>query len=669
MQIRRHLTALLAVALSVSARASVNVADLDLSVKPQDDFFHYADGTWIKNHPVPPEYTRWGAFDVLQIQNVERMDKICQAAAAKGAAGTPSERLVGDLYASGMDEAAVDAAGAAPLKAEFDQIAAVSDAAAVLVEIGRLHAEGVGAGFDFGSGPDAKDSGTEIAELSQGGLGLPDRDYYLGDDEKSKTIRAQYLAHVTKMFGLLGDAPEAADAQARGVLRLETELARASLSREVLRNPYASYHKLAVTDLPKFTGALDWSAFFGAVGAPTFTELNFAHPDFFKAFAAQLSSAPVADWRAYLRWHLVHKEAAMLSEPFVQEDFHFYRSTLGGAKKLLPRWKRVVAEVDGDVGDALGQLYVAEYFPPESKARVLKLVSNLRAALREDLATLSWMDDATRAKAIVKLDAIGVKIGYPDTWRDYGALHLDRGSYVVNVMRCDAFDVHRRLAKIGKPVDLKEWHMTPPTVNAYYSPLRNEIVFPAGILEPPFFDAKADDAVNYGGIGVVIGHEMTHGFDDRGRQYDASGNLADWWSPESAARFKAKAAGIVSQFSGYTVLDGVHVIGERTQGENIADLGGVRIAYAALQKALVGQSRDKIDGFTPEQRFFISFASVWASSITPEQARLRVKTDPHAPAQFRVNGPLSNLDEFAAAFDVPEGAPMRRAPADRVAIW
>ena len=667
----RRIPSLLAAALIVAAsvRGSVDPTWFDTSVKPQDDFFHFADGAWIKNNPVPPEYTRWGSPDILQVSNIERLDKLCAAAAAKGAAGTPTERLVGDLYASGMDEAAVNAAGAGALKPEFDRIAAVRTPADVMAAIAHLHSEGVGAGFNFYGSADAKDSDRVIAHLRQGGISLPDRDYYLNDDDKSKKLREQYVAHVSLMLQLLGDTPASADLGAQAVLRIETELARASLSREVLRNPYASYHKMAVADLAAYTPHIDWPAFFKAAGAPEFTSLNFQQPDFFKAFDAQLAGAPAADWQVYLRWHLIHQEAHLLSEPFVQENFHFFNQTLSGAKKLLPRWKRVVAEVDGDVGEALGRLYVDAYFPPEAKERMLALVGNLKAALRQDLSTLAWMDDATRTKAIAKLDALGVKVGYPDSWRDYSALSVDRGSYVLNAMRADAFETRRTLARIGGPVDHREWHLTAPTVNAYYSPLNNEIVFPAGILQPPYFDVKADDATNYGGIGVVIGHEMTHGFDDQGRQYDPKGNLTDWWSPESAAHFKERAQAIVAQFSGYTVLDGVHVIGERTQGENIADLGGVRIAYAALQKALAGRPREKVDGYTPEQRFFISFASVWASSITPEAQRLRVKTDPHAPAQFRVNGPLSNLDEFAQAFDVPEGAPMRRPAASRVSIW
>jgi putative endopeptidase len=655
--------------LAVGAHASVDLSKIDPSVRPQDDFFRYANGSWLKSTQIPADYSRWGNSDMLQLRNFEFLNDICKAAAAKGAAGNPLERRVGDFYASGMDEAAAESAGASAMQPEFDRIAAVKSPADILAEIAHLHALGCAAGFTFYSEADAKNSDLVIAELRQGGLGLPNRDYYINDDDKSKAMRGKYVSHVSRMLQLLGDPQDTAEAGARSVLGLETELAKASLAPEVLRNPYASYHKMPVADLSKYSDGVDWPVFFRLAGAPAFEEVNFQQPDFFKVFAAQLASLPLADWKAYLRWHLVHHVSPYLSEAFVQENFHFFNETLNGTATNLPRWKRVVTEIDADIGEDLGQLYVAEHFTPEAKERALRLVGNLRAALRDDLTTIAWMDEPTRAKAVAKLDAMTVKIGYPDKWRDYSALVVDRGPYVMNVLRADAFEEHRQLAKIGKPVDRSEWEMTPPTVNAYYRPSQNEIVFPAGILQPPYFDPKADDASNYGAIGSIIGHEMTHGFDDRGRQYDSNGNLEDWWSTESANRFKARADGIVRQFSGYTVLDGVHLIGERTEGENIADLGGLRIAFAALQKALAGENRDKIDGFTPEQRFFLSYASTWCTLLRPEALRARVKADPHSPAEFRVNGPLSNLNEFAAAFNVPEGAPMRRPPADRVSIW
>jgi len=668
----RKLTLAAAAALTLAlglARAEVNLPNIDPAVKPQDDFYRYANGNWQKAILIPADQSRWGSFDMLRERNEGNLRAICERVAALQTGATPIEKMVGDFYASGMDEAAVNAAGIKPLQSELDRIAAIKTPADVLSAIAHLKLEGSSVGFGFFAGPDAKDSNTNIAQLFQGGLGLPDRDYYFNDDEKSQKLRQQYVAHVAKMLVLIGDSPEAAQAGAQSVMRLETLLAQASLARVKLRNPYASYHKIPVADLAKTTGALDWGGFFAALGTPTFTGINLAHPDFFKGFAAQLAATPVADWQAYLRWNLVHDCAPFLSEPLVKENFSFYGTILTGVKEMKPRWKRVVGVTDAEIGEALGQLYVAAYFPPEAKARVLQLVADLRAALRARLQTLEWMDDATRAKAVAKLDAYSVKMGYPDKWKDYSSVKIDRGSYLANIRQAEAFEVRRNFNKIGQPVDKTEWRMTPPTVNAYYSASDNGIVFPAGILQPPFFDPKTDDAANFGGIGVVIGHEMTHGFDDRGRQYDAAGNLTDWWTPASAEKFKARAAGVVQQFSGYTVLDGVHLKGELTQGENIADLGGLKVSYAALQLALAGKPHDPLDGFTPEQRFFLSHASVWRDTMRPEEQRRRVNVDPHSPGYWRVNGPLSNLDEFFQAFNVPEGAPMRRPAAQRVTIW
>jgi predicted metalloendopeptidase len=471
------------------------------------------------------------------------------------------------------------------------------------------------------------------------------------------------------MLVLAGATPAGAQAGAATVMRLETALAQASKTNVDLRDPVANYHKLPLADVRLLTPAFDWSVYFAGLGLEAPPVVDVGQPDFFRAFNGLLVSTPVADWRVYLHWHLLHAAAPYLSASFVQENFSFYGRTLNGTLELRERWKRVLGTIDGSVGEALGQLYVAEYFPPQAKARMLKLIGNLRAALRDRIAAVTWMDAPTRAAALTKLDALGVKVGYPDKWRDYRQLRIDRGSYVLNVFRAQEFNVRRDLRKIGHPTDRTEWQMTPPTVNAYYDSSMNEIVFPAGILQPPFFDAKADDAVNYGGIGAIIGHEMTHGFDDQGRQFDLHGNLSDWWSPASATRFKALAAGIIAQFNAYQVEPDLHVNGELTQGENIADLGGVKIAYAALEKALAGKPRPKIGGFTPEQRFFLSFATIWRENDRPESLRLQVNTDPHSPPRFRADGPLSNLPEFARAFNVPEGAFMRRPDADRVVIW
>ena len=669
--LKRTLAAVAVLVLASGAlRADVNPKNFDLTVKPQDDFYRFVNGTYLKSTAIPPEYSSWGSHAELQKRNQDSLRILCERSAAKGAAGSVIERQVGDLYASGMDVAAIEAAGATPLKPEFDRIAALKSPADVMLELAHLRSMGVGgAGFRFGSDADAKNSRVELAQLFQGGLGLPEREYYLRPDEKSQKLRAQYVTHVGRMLELLGDTPAAAQASAEAIMKLETALAQASVPRVKLRDPQARYHKMSVADLTALAPSLDWPAYFKEVGAVPFTELNVGQPDFFKAFAGLLVSTPVADWQAYLRWHLVAGTAPYLSEAFVKESFEFNGRTLTGQEKQRDRWQRVVGLIDGDLGEALGQLYVAEYFPPESKARMLQLVANLRAALRERIQTLEWMDGPTRIKALAKLDAFTVKVGYPDKWKDYRGAAVDRGPYVLNVLRLEALDHRRDMEKIGQPVDRTEWGMTPPTVNAYFRATANEIVFPAGYLQPPFFDPKADDAVNYGAIGTSIGHEMTHGFDDSGRQYDSNGNLVDWWTPESTARFKARAGGVVKQYAAYTVLDGLHLNGELTQGENIADLGGVKIAYAGLQKALAGKPRKKIDGYTPEQRFFISFAAKWRRLTRDQALRLQVNTDPHSPSEFRTNGTLSNLDEFAKAFDVPEGAPMRRPAAERVTIW
>ncbi len=666
---RKLMLVLSALGLALAARAEFNPGNFDPTVKPQDDFFQFVNGTWLKNTAIPGDQARWGAFDELRNRNQDALHQIAERVTAKTTGATPVEKMVGDFYASGLDEAAINAAGLAPLQSRFDLIAAAKTPADVLRAMAALHQDGARAGFGFFAGSDAKNSNTQIANLRQGGIGLPDRDYYFTDDEKSKKLREQYVEHIGQMFALAGDTPEAAAAGAQAVMKLETTLAGASLKRVQLRDPNASYHKMPVADLAQYTGALDWAGYFAACGAPEFTEINLAHPDFLKAFAAALQSTPVADWQAYLRWNVLRNAAPYLGTAFEQENFRFYSTVLTGVKEPKPRWHRILTTIDGTIGESLGQLYVADYFPPAAKARVLNLVEDLRASLGDRIRALEWMDTPTKEKALAKLAAFTVKMGYPDKWESYTGLTIDRGPYVTNVMRYARWAVADNLRRIGQPTDKTRWGMTPPTVNASYSPPANSITFPAGILQPPFFDAKADDALNYGGIGTVIGHEMTHGFDDQGRQFDADGNLKDWWSAESAAQFKVRAEGVVKQFSGYTVLDGLHLKGELTQGENIADLGGIKIAFGALQKALADQPHTKLDGWTPEQRFFLSYGSLWRDQMREAEQRRRVNVDPHSPGQWRVRGPLSNLDEFAQAFDVPEGAAMRRPAAERVTIW
>jgi len=660
---------LLATCLVLNARASIDPKDFDLSIRPQDDFYGYANGGWIKRNPIPADRSSWGTDDQIDANNERILHEIAEKAATAKHPGF-IEKMVGDFYASGMDQASADSLGAAPLKPLFDRIASITGPSDFPHLVAELHRAGVGVCFSFGSEQDPKNSAMMIAGQGQGGLGLPDRDYYLRDDDGSKALREKYVAHVAKMLRLSGEKEPEAGTDAQAVMRLETSLAKASKSAADLRDPVANYHPMALGDVGKLSTHFDWGAYFSGMGlSPVPASVDIGQPEFLQGLDREIAGTSIQDWKAYFRWHLIHDNARYLSSPFVDENFAFFAKELTGTPQPRERWKRVLSVVDENVGEALGQLYVAVAFPPESKARVLKLVGNVRLALRERLQHLEWMDEPTRAAAVAKLDAMGVKIGYPDKWIDYSTLVIDRGPYVLNVLRSNEFAEKRDMAKIGKPVDRTLWGMTPPTVNAYNNIGMNEIVFAAGYLQPPLFDPAADDAANYGAIAATVGHEMTHSFDDEGRQFDKQGNLSDWWSAESAKRFKERAAGIVRQFSAYVAVDNLHVNGELTQGENIADLGGLRIAYAAFEKAQAGKSAAKVDGFTPQQRFFLSYAMSFRSNDRPESLRLLVNTDPHAPNRFRVNGPLSNLDEFAQAFAVPEGAPMRRAPADRVVIW
>jgi len=648
--------------------------NMDTSVKPGDDFFLYADGNWIKQTEIPPEYSRWGAFNELIERNNDALHTIAEKASQTQVDPklAPETQKVGDYYASGMDEQAIEAMRTKPLQEKLNRIDMIKDRQDVLAEIAHLHSIGVNAFFNFGAGQDAKDSTRDIAQAVQGGLGMPDRDYYTKQDPDMKGKREKYIAHVTKMLTLLGEPAGKAAEDAKKIMALETKLAEASRTRVQLRDPIKNYNKMGVRQLQDLTPDWNWSDYFKKIDLVEPGDINVRQPEFFKAAANSFKSTPIDDWKAYLRWNLINATAPYLSKDFVDEEFDFNERTLRGTQQIKPRWKRVVASEDDAIGEALGKLYVGFYFPPEAKARALELVNNLKEALADRIKTLDWMDEPTKKEALKKLAAFQVKIGYPDKWLDYSLLQIDRGPFVLNTIRAEKFEADRDVQKIGKPVDRTDWGMTPPTVNAYYNPNMNEIVFPAGILQPPFFYANADDAVNYGAIGAVIGHEMTHGFDDQGRQFDAVGNLRDWWSKKSAEEYDKRRKAVVDQYSSYEPLPGLHLNGELTQGENIADIGGVKLAYAALQKALDKHPEErtkKIDGLTPEQRFFLSFAAIWRSKIRDEDQKLRLNTDPHSPAQFRVNGPLSNLPEFQQAFNIPDGSPMARPADKRVNIW
>jgi putative endopeptidase len=638
-----------------------DTANLDKSCKPCDDFFQFAMGGWMKSNPIPPEYSTWGSFTVLADKNQQALRQILETAEKSAAPQGSNERKVGDFYASCMDTAAIEAAGTKPIDAAVQRVAEIQNTRELQPLAARLQQQGIAVLFRFTSNQDAKDSTQVIATALQGGLGLPERDYYLRDDEKSKKLRDDYSKHVAKMFELLGDSPDKAQTEATTVLHLETSLAKASMSNVDLRDPNKTYHRMKIAELQALTPDFSWDSYLKAAGHPDVAEMNVAQPDFFKALGAQLTATPLEDWKTYFRWHVLDSAAPALSEKFVAEDFDFRGRIVTGAKQILPRWKRCVQSTDRNLGEALGQLYVQKYFPPEAKAHALEMVHNLIAALRDDLKTLPWMGPETRAQATAKLEAFALKIGYPDKWRDYSALKVEPSFYFQNVQRAAEFEFQRRLNKIGKPVDRTEWGMTPPTVNAYNNSNMNEIVFPAGIMQPPFYDPKADDAVNYGGMGAVIGHEITHGFDDHGSQFDAHGNLKNWWSPDDLKNFKERAQCVSDQFDGYVVDGDLHENGKLVLGESIADLGGLTISYAAYEKSLQGKPRppDK-DGFTPEQRFFLGWAQVWGANERLEYARLMANTNPHPLPRFRGNGPLSNMAEFARAFACKKGDVMVR---------
>lgn len=642
---------------------------LDRSVDPCADFYQYSCGSWLKSNPIPPDQATWGRFNELAEHNRAVLREILERAA--GAANrTANEQKIGDYYASCMDEAAVNQKGVAALKPEFDRIAALNSKTDLPALLAHLHREQINALFEFGSGPDFKNAKQVIAQADQGGLSLPDRDYYLKDDPKSLELQKGYVEHVTNMFKLLGDSPDKAAAEAAVIMKIETALAKGSLDRVSRREPANIYHKMTEQEWQALTPSLSLPKYLTGLGVPGVESLNVVAPDFFKTMDAALKDVSLDDLKTYLRWHVVHSAAAtnVLPNAFVDENFNFFGKTLRGAKELQARWKRCVAAVDGDLGEALGQAYVDKTFPPEAKARTLKMVNALEAALRQDITDLPWMSEATKKQALIKLDAIQNKIGYPNKWRDYGALKIVRGDALGNSLRSNEFEFQHQLSKIGKPLDRQEWGMTPPTVNAYYNPLENNINFPAGILQPPFYDFKADDALNFGGIGAVIGHELTHGFDDQGRQFDKDGNLSDWWTPQDAKAFEQRAQCLVDEYSSFVATDDVHLNGKLTLGENTADNGGLRIALMALlaSRADSGKPQETIDGYTPEQRLFLGWGQIWCQNQTDQIARLRAQVDPHSPGKYRVNGVLSNMPEFQKAWGCKAGQPMVRENACHV---
>ena len=641
---------------------------LDTTVSACTDFNQYANGGWLKKNPIPAAYSFWGVSSVLGEQNRDQLRTILESAAKSKAPAGSNEQKIGDYYASCMDEKTIEEAGLSPLKPELAHIDAIKDVPTLQAEIFRLHTLGVAPLFNDGSQQDRKNSEQVIFGVGQGGLGLPDRDYYLKDDPKSKDIREKYEQYVRQIFQLAGDTPEASATEAKNVIAFETRLAQASLTRVERRDPDRTYHRMTLQEAAQMAPEFNWTGLYSALNLPTTTAVNVGMPDYFKEVNRALTEVSLDTWKNYLRFNLINNSASALSTPFVNANFDFYSKTLRGTKEQLPRWKRCVAATDRALGEALGQVYVKTAFPPAAKARIVDMVNNLADALQSDIKGLSWMNDATKTAALAKLGAFQRKIGYPDKWRDYSSLAVDRSLYLQNVWRWRMYEEQRDIKKIGQPVDRTEWGMSPPTVNAYYNPSMNEIVFPVGILQPPFFDAKRDDAYNYGAVGAVIGHEMTHGFDDQGAKFDAKGNLANWWTPEDLAAFQKQAECIQKQFDQFKVGD-VSTNGKLVSGESIADLAGLKIAYAAYQKSQQGKPRQTIDGFTPEQRFFIGYAQSWAGQGRPEAERLQATTDPHPLDRFRANAPLSNMPEFATAFGCKANDPMVRPADQRCVVW
>src|ERR1700743_2374605 len=634
----------------------IDPANMDLSVKPGDNFFEYANGPWIKQNAIPAKETRWGSFNILHQENTDKLlGLLNEVSKTPGQAKGSLKQRVGDLYASGMDSLAIEKRGYDPIKADLNRIGKINDLNGVINEIVFERVNGEGSPlFGFGVGQDSKHPTKNIVEFRQGGTSLPDRDYYLKDDARTKKIQDAYKQYIVNLFTLSGTSQADAEKNAATIFGIETTLAKAQLSRVAMRDPNKTYNKFAVTDFSKTTPHLNWSQLMPLMKLSGQDTILVAQPDFFKAADDLLASTPVADWKIYLQWNILKGSAGALSSAFVKATFD-YSSVLSGQKVQTPRNERMSGLVDGSIGELLGQLYVEKYFTPAAKQYMVNLVNNLKVTLGERIQHLDWMSDETKAKALKKLAAFKVKIGYPDKWQPYTGLEIERNDYAGNLRRIAKWRYNFNVSQLGKPVDKTRWGMSPPTVNASYSPTNNDITFPAGILQFPFFDFGADDAVNYGGIGAVIGHEMTHGFDDEGRQFDADGSLHDWWTKDDADKFKERANKVVEQYNAFVSVDTLHVNGKLTLGENLADLGGLNVAYAAFKKTKEGQSNTKIDGFTPDQRFFLSWAQVWRGSQRPQAAAQRILTDPHSPEQYRCDAPISNIDAWYTAFNIQPG--------------
>jgi putative endopeptidase len=644
---------------------ALDITAMDRSIDPCVDFFAYSCGGWLKNNPIPADQSSWDTYSKMEDENKTQLRGILEVAAVPDQNRNAVNQKIGDYYASCMDEKAIEEKGISPLKPGIDRIAKISSKSELADIASTMSTDNVL--FQFESIQDFRDASQVVANADQGGLGLPDRDYYLKTDAKSEELRKKYVSHVQKMFELLGDKPDVAAAEAQTVMRIETALAKGSLTRVERRDPKSLDHKLTSDELQKISPDFQWEIYFTKVGLPKLASLNVAVPNFFKTLNEEIGKDSIDDWKTYLRWHLVHANAAQLSAAFLNENFAFYGKTLQGQQELKPRWKRCTEYVDDYLGEALGQAYVEKYFPPKAKQEALTVVNEIRAAMEQDINSLSWMSPETKQQALAKLHAMANKIGYPDKWRDYSKLEIVRGDNLGNVERSREFEFNRQLGKIGKPVDKGEWDMTAPTVNAYYNPQMNDINFPAGVLQPPAFDPKSDAAPNYGDTGGTVGHELTHGFDDEGRQFDAQGNLRDWWTEADGKEFEKRASCISDQYSKYVIIDDIKINGKLTLGEDVADLGGLLLAYMAWKEDTKNQKLESIEGLTPEQRFFVGYGQSWCGHVRDESKRLRATVDPHSPEKYRTNGVVSNMPQFQEAFHCKSGQPMVNA--NRCRVW
>lgn len=653
---------------SLPRKEFFKVANMDKSVKPGDNFYEYANGNWVKNTKIPANQVGWGSFYELAENNDNHLHEILEAAAKSAAKAGSVEGNVGNFYKSGMDSANIDEMGIKPVQYLLDRVDKIHDITSFWDEVCQQQTEGISQLFGFGIGPDDKNVTEEICNFAQGGIGLPTKEYYTATDARSTQIREAYKKYIGQILEFAGIKDPKAGEE---IFSFEKYLAEASLTPVEMRDPQKMYNKFSAQQLKESYPNLNFTQILNGLKVPAFAQESvlISTTQFYKALNDLDKNVSVATLRNYLKFHLLSAMAPYLSSDIDKVHFSYYGTVLTGLQAQKPRWKRVMGIIDGSIGDQLGQMYVEKHFKPEAKTYMLALVNNLQSTFAERIHNLDWMSASTKAKAIEKLDAFTKKIGYPDKWKDYSKLTIVADNYAANIINTSAFEYDFQINKLGKPVDRTEWGMTPPTVNAYYNPAFNEIVFPAGILQFPFFDFNADDAINYGGIGAVIGHEMTHGFDDQGRQYDAKGNLSDWWSAEDATKFEKRAQEVIEQFNKYTVLDSIHVNGQLTIGENLADLGGITIAYQAFKKTQQGQSQQLIDGFTPDQRFFLSWAQVWRSIYRPQIVFQLIKTDPHAPALWRVNGPLSNFTPFYKAFNVKPGEKMYKPEDQRTVVW